>query len=82
MSAQLDLLNPPCRLPKENTQHHKLLMAFERGERLTTLEAALQYGVMALSQRCGDLRRMGWPILSETVETAGGARVSRYWMQK
>jgi hypothetical protein len=75
MSAQLDLL---CKVPKEGTQHHKLLLAFQRGESLTTLEAALQYGVMALSQRCGDLRRMGWPIISETVETANGAKVSRY----
>lgn len=77
MSAQLELL---CRIPKSGTQHDKLLRAFQRGERLTTLEAALQYGVMALSQRCGDLRKMGWPILSESVETLNGARVSRYWM--
>jgi hypothetical protein len=77
--VQPDLL---CRAPRTGTQKHKLLLAFQRGESLTTLEAALKYGVMALSQRCGELIRMGWPIQSETVETDGGAHVSRYWMRR
>lgn len=71
----------PCRMPAEGTQHHKLLMAFQRGEALTVGEALRHYAVYALSQRCGELRKMGWPIISETIETAGGARVSRYRMQ-
>ncbi len=73
---------PFCRAPRDGTQKHILLLAFQRGESLTTLEAALKYGVMALSQRCGELERMGWPIVSDTVETEGGARVSRYSMRK
>lgn len=72
----------PCKMPKEGTQHHRLLMAFQRGERLTVGDALAQYRVYALSQRCGELRKMGWPIISETIETSGGARVSRYRMQR
>lgn len=78
MSAQLDI--DFCTIPERGTQCYELLMAFKRGERLTTLKAALTYGVMALSQRCGDLRRMGWPIQSTTVESNGGARVSEYFL--
>lgn len=79
MSAQLNDLF--TRIPPKESQCYALLMAFQRGERLTALQAALKYGVMALSQRCGDLRmKYGWPILSTTVETEGGARVSEYYL--
>lgn len=75
--TQLDLL---CREPRTGTQHHKLLLAFQRGESLTVGVALEKYGVYALSQRVGELKKMGWPIESETIETDGGAHVSRYWM--
>jgi len=78
--TQLELI-APCRMPKADTQHYTLLMAFKRGESLTVGVALEKYRVYALSQRVGDLKRMGWPILSETVQTAGGARISRYWME-
>lgn len=77
--TQLELI-APCRMPKQGTQHYTLLMAFQRGESLTVGVALEKYRVYALSQRVGDLKRMGWPILSETVETACGAHISRYWM--
>lgn len=78
--TQLDLLSP-VRVPERGTQCYELLMAYQRGERLTVLTALQKYGVYALSQRNGDLRtRYGWPIKSTTVETAGGAKVSEYWL--
>lgn len=77
--TQLDLI---AKVPATNTQHYKLLRAFERGEQLTVAEALTQYGVYALSQRVGELKRMGWPIVSEPFETSGGARVARYRMQR
>lgn len=77
--TQLDLI---CQAPKAGTQHHTLLMAFQRGESLTVGIALERYGVYALSQRVGELKKMGWPIDSEPVTTAGGARISRYWMSK
>lgn len=66
-------------MPKEGTQHHKLLMAFKRGEVLTVGNALLEYGVYALSQRVGDLKKMGWHIEREQVK---GASHYRYWMAK
>lgn len=80
--TQLDMvLDNPTRIPDPESQCYALLLAFQRGEHLTTLEAALKYGVMALSQRCGDLRRKyGWPVKSRTVETQGGAKVSEYFL--
>jgi hypothetical protein len=77
--TQMELLNP-CRIPKQDTQHYALLRAFQRGERLTVAAALSAYGVYALSQRVGDLKKMGWPIISRTVTTTAGARISEYWI--
>ena len=65
---------------KPGAQAHTLLMAFYRGERLTVLTAIQQYGVYALSQRCGELKRLGWPIKSELIETQTGKHVACYWV--
>lgn len=75
--APRDLFSP--RMPNEGTQHHDLLMAFQRGEVLTVGDALMKYRVYALSQRVGDLKRMGWNIESESVE---GGKHHRYWMTK
>lgn len=66
-------------LPKADTQAYTLLLAFCRGERLTVLTAIQRYGVYALSQRCGELRRLGWPIQSRTIHQ-NGKSFSEYWM--
>lgn len=70
----------PVRTPKRGTQHYELLMAMQAGERLTVAKALTRYGVYALSQRIGELKKMGWPISSRTIEATGGARISEYWM--
>ena len=75
--TQLELV---CKVPARGTQNYELLYAFQRGEMLTVAEALTRYGIYALSQRVGELKRMGWPIVAEPYETAGGARVSRYRM--
>ena len=69
-----------CRVPEPHTQCGELLRAFQRGERLTVAEALSQYGVYALSQRVGELKKAGWPIESEWYATAGGAKVKRYFV--
>ena len=79
MSAVME--RPEVKVPEQGTQAYALLRAFKRGERLTVKTALDQYGVYALSQRVGELKRMGWPIESTTVTTSGGAKVSCYWMQ-
>lgn len=78
--TQLDLLEPRCRVPERGGQLFELLMALQNGERLTVAKALTEHGVYALSQRMGDLRRMGWPIQSVTITTPGGARVSEYFL--
>lgn len=70
----------PCRLPAKDSQNYELLMAMRSGERLTVAKALMEHGCYALSQRVGELRKMGWPIFSRTITTDGGARVSEYWM--
>ena len=45
---------------------------------LTALEAAQTVGVLALSQRCGELRRDGVCVVDEWIKTASGKRVKRY----
>jgi hypothetical protein len=80
--TQADLcFDAPVKLPPHGTQNYRLLMAMQCGARLTVAKALNEYGVFALSQRMGELRRMGWPVRSRMIETQGGARVAEYWME-
>ena len=54
-----------------------LLEALKSGKTLTVAEALTKYGVYALSQRCGELRKLGYPVKSELVPV-GGKHVARY----
>lgn len=71
---------PVVRVPSKGTQLHTLLLALQRGEILTVSVALREYGVYALSQRMGDLRRSGWPVESAMVEVKPGTRVAQYKM--
>ena len=62
------------------TQLERLAAHFAAGGTLTVAEALTQFGIYALSQRVGELKREGVPIDAEMVETTGGARVARYRM--
>lgn len=68
---------PTYKQPHVGTQARELLMAFYRGERLTVGEALNKYHVYALSQRVGELRKLGWPIKDERVP---GKSYKRYWI--
>jgi hypothetical protein len=75
VNEQLDLI-APCRVPEQGTQCYTLLMAMKQGVRLTVAKALNEYGVYALSQRCGDLRdEYGWPIKSQFV-----GKYKEYWL--
>lgn len=78
--TQLDLLEPRCRVPERGGQLYEILVYLRAGGRLTMAKALTELGVGALSQRIGDLKRMGWPICSTTITTNGGARVSEYFL--
>jgi hypothetical protein len=73
--TQLDLLATE---PQADTQCKTLLDAFRRGEVLTVSDALHRYGVYALSQRCGDLREMGWNVQGEMIKLPNGKRIAQY----
>ena len=67
--------------PQPDTDCARVLNALRQGNHLTMKAALLTLGVGALSQRCGELRRLGWDVQSRTIKTEGkGARVSEYWL--
>lgn len=55
-----------------------LRAAFDAGRELTFLESVQEYGILALSQRCTDLRREGYPVESEMISLPNGKHVARY----
>ena len=61
------------------TQLEQLSEAFDRGEALTVATALSKYGIYALSQRCGELWRAGYPVDSRTITTNNGKHVSEYF---
>jgi hypothetical protein len=78
--TQLDLL-APTRVPERGTQCYELLVALQRGERLTVAKAMMHHSVYALSQRMGELKRKyGWPIRSRMVDL-GHTHVAEYWLE-
>jgi hypothetical protein len=70
------------RMPALSKQQALVLAYLETGRTLTVGEALEQLGVYALSQRCGELRRLGWPIQSEMVTTSTGKRIARYSLER
>lgn len=68
--------------PAAGTARADVLAALEAGESLTSLEAWQRFGTSRLAADVFELRRMGWPILSEEIKVAsrGGrpARVACY----
>jgi hypothetical protein len=75
--TQLDLI-AECKVPPVNTVSYRLLMALKQGERLTPLLALERFNCLSLSQRMGELRKDGWPIVVRTVEVNSGKRVAEY----
>ena len=74
-------LNPkPVVVPAPDSQQGKILRYLRNGGSLTVGEALSMFGCYALSQRIGELKRAGWPIVAESYKTPGGARVARYRM--
>jgi hypothetical protein len=59
------------------SQTDTLLAALKRGERITTLEATLRFGICRLSERIRELERNGWDIDHEPVKQ-NGKRFVRY----
>jgi hypothetical protein len=71
----------PVQVPTRGTQAYEILMYLKRGGRLTVAKALTEFGVYALSQRVGELKKAGWPILTRMVDAPGGARIAEYRME-
>lgn len=69
-----------AKVPEYGTMTYQLLRALKSGERLTPLSALERYQCFSLSQRMGELRRAGWPIVSRMVKVNSGKKVAEYAM--
>jgi hypothetical protein len=78
--TQLDLL-AECRVPEQGTVAYQILMALKQGQRLTPLLALAEFNCLSLSQRIGELKKMGWPITTEMVKVASGKSVAQYTLK-
>ena len=58
----------------------ELLGRLLAGERHTVATALSTLGIYALSQRVGELKRMGWPVQSRTITTPSGKHIKEYWI--
>lgn len=79
---QANMFSDPVRVPEKGTMTWDLLMALKNGERLTPLTALERYRCFSLSQRMGELRRAGWPIVSRMVKLNSGKAVAEYRMEE
>jgi hypothetical protein len=60
------------------SQRLQVLRYLAQGNTLTVAEALHKFGCYALSQRCGELRKAGWPVESQMIETETGKRIAQY----
>lgn len=67
------------------SQNKLVLTRLERGERLSSRDAVLNYGVQDLPKRISDLRKMGHVIESVRVEGlnrhGGRTHWNEYWLE-
>lgn len=76
--TQLELV----KVPEKGTMAYELLSALKNGEMLTPLSALERYKCFSLSQRMGELRRAGWPIVSQMISLPSGKKVAQYRLQE
>ena len=67
-------------IPPRGTQCREILEYLQSGRTLTVAKAMSDLSVYALSQRVGELKRMGWPIQSRPLKIRDKCVVSEYWM--
>lgn len=69
-------------MAKAAKQKTMILAHLRLGYPLTVAEALTQYGIYALSQRVGELKRDGYPITSSLIEVKEGCRVAQYRLER
>jgi hypothetical protein len=77
-------MNHAKRCLKAGSQCDRLLAHLARRRTINPNQALSLYGVRALSQRMGELKRRGHQIQSELITVRGRfgkARVAEYWLE-
>ena len=64
------------------TQCELIQNYLENGGTLTVAEALSRFGCYALSQRAGELKRRGVPIVSEMIRLPSGKYVAQYSIEE
>jgi hypothetical protein len=77
MMCQPDLFDV-SRTHRSPTQASRILDYLLAGHRLTPLDALNRFGCMRLAARIHELRRQGYSIEEQTVQTPTGKRVAQY----
>ena len=62
-------------------QQERVLAWLRAGKTLTPMEALEHIGCMRLAARIYDLRKAGWPIVTEEHSLGNGRKVARYYLQ-
>jgi hypothetical protein len=67
---------------KTESQNKRILKHFEKGFKLTPLDAMIKFDSMNLAQRVADLINEGFDIQGEMIKLKSGKRVKKYWLNK
>lgn len=78
LSRRADVREPG--FPRASQKQLWALLEVLHHERLTFLDAVDRLGIAALSQRCGELRGLGWPVKDAWRRTVSGATIKEYWL--
>ena len=81
MTWQPELTFAEPQTHRRPTQAGRILDYLRQGNRLTALEALERFQCFRLAARIHELRREGWQIDEQTVETPSGKRIAEYWME-
>jgi hypothetical protein len=74
------VIERPDKTHRAPSQAQRILRHLQAGHSLTPLEALERFGCFRLAARVHELRREGYAVLEETVTTAQGKRVARYFL--
>ena len=64
------------------SQNNKVLEYMENHGSITSREAMMRLNVMRLASRICDLKKKGYPIVTDMETSASGARYARYSLER
>jgi hypothetical protein len=69
-------------LNMKQSQSRRLLKHFRDGQKITTMESFIRFGITSLHRRLSDLRERGHVIEDCWIDLPSGKRVKQYWMNE